>query len=217
MEEIPTKLPSTYWKASEHNLLAPSSNRSGSQDPNPNEKLDKIYMEIASLKNTYGSRGSSKALYQGNGEVPREPIRSIEKPKKSKKSGKKSSHQKRPIKEYSMKLDANPTMVINTGYNDNLNRRISELEFALSQEILKNEETQAMNLALKEMIENLQITLKQRGKGDFGSLRGAGIGTTLDSVKIREALLMGTEMSGRSPNHTEQGSKNKFKIVPLSF
>lgn len=62
------------------------------------------------------------------------------------------------MKEFKMKLDTSSPKFIIEGSNDQLVQKISELEFALRTEILKNEETQALNMALKEMIESFQFT-----------------------------------------------------------
>lgn len=105
---------------------------------------------------------------------------------------------KRSVKEFNMKLDtSSPRFIISTNNNDNIYNRINELELALRNEILKNEETQALNLALKEMIENFQ----------FGDNNNGDYERSKESVKIGEILKEERSLKSREKENMMKSQK----------
>lgn len=57
---------------------------------------------------------------------------------------------------FSSVADYNPTETPTYQGQDQLKQRVSELEYALRQEMLRNEETQAMNFALKQLLDEFR-------------------------------------------------------------
>ena len=190
MQEIPTKIRDKYWIAEEHNLNLESTEREIQ-----NTKIPVPYQisNSASKPENYGlSSHQIEGIYGPNYGEKSSPFKGVEiKPRK------------RKVKEFSMKLDtSSPRFFMGGSGSDNLNRRISELEEALTNEILKNEETQALNIALQEMIESVQDSAKFRG--DEGT----------KSVKIGEILK--SEKKGNSGViESEQEMELKMELIEV--
>lgn len=142
LEELPTRITGTRnWVGEEHNINIDSSER----------EIQKSQIPVP-----YSESEANNIEFKDEVEIKR----SVYNPPDAGKG----------VKEFSMKLDAGSSRfaIPSQGFGDDVNNQILELEYALRTEILKNEETQAMNMALKEMIENFQFNgqgMNQIGQG----------------------------------------------------
>jgi hypothetical protein len=91
--------------------------------------------------------------------------------------------------------------------------RISELEYALRQEMLKNEETQATNYALKQIIEEFQSSKRRQNDNNIS---GSNIKiSTVVTKSNNNELGNGANFSSRVIN-SEKEMELKIELLNLS-